>query len=261
MMVSYIDKLIFLNQYLVKNMPNYENDALSFSNDIVDQERLFRSLMNVSVLECYSNEFIDKHNEVLQYQLFNKGVVSIEDMEQYDSNIYLWKGDITRLSVDAIVNAANNQMLGCFIPCHGCIDNAIHSSAGVLLRLECKDIMSKQGYLEPTGSAKLTKAYNLPCKHVIHTVGPIIYDEVHIKDITDLENCYKSVLNTALSNHLQSIAICCISTGEYRYPNKDAAKIAINTVKEFLSVNQCNIKVIFNVFKEEDYEIYKRLLG
>ena len=172
----------------------------------------------------------------------------------------MWQGDITTLAVDAIVNAANSQMLGCFVPCHGCIDNAIHSASGIQLRLECARIMAKQGFEEPTGRAKITEAYNLPCRYVLHTVGPIIYGKVTVESRRLLAECYRSCLELAAAYELKSIAFCCISTGEFHFPNELAARIAIETVKEYRQTHHNPMEVVFNVFKDSDYEIYERLL-
>ena len=174
--------------------------------------------------------------------------------------LYLWQGDITTLAVDAIANAANSAMLGCFVPCHGCIDNAIHSAAGVQLRLECARIMAQQQAEEPTGRAKITRAYNLPCRYVLHTVGPIIDGRVTKQDRKLLASCYRSCLELAAAHGLKSIAFCCISTGEFHFPNELAAEIAIRTVKTYQQQNPNRMEVIFNVFKDCDYEIYKKLL-
>ena len=168
--------------------------------------------------------------------------------------------DITTLAADAIVNAANSQMLGCFVPCHGCIDNAIHTYAGVQLRMECAHLMAEQKGEEPTGRAKITKAYNLPCRYVLHTVGPIIYGPITQTDRGLLASCYRSCLSLAANNGLNSVAFCCISTGEFHFPNEVAAEIAIQTVREWQLQNPDKIEVIFNVFKDSDYAIYKRLL-
>jgi O-acetyl-ADP-ribose deacetylase (regulator of RNase III) len=186
--------------------------------------------------------------------------------EQYGSNniladkISIWQGDITRLQADAIVNAANSQMLGCFAPCHSCIDNAIHSAAGIQLRDECYRIMKAQGHEEPTGSAKITNGYNLPAKYVIHTVGPIVYGKLTKKEEKQLESCYKSCLHLAEKKGLGSIAFCCISTGEFHFPNDRAAEIAVKTVEEMLPNCKHIKKIVFNVFKDADYQIYKKLL-
>lgn len=182
------------------------------------------------------------------------------DLSPIQPGIYLWQGDIMRLSVDAIVNAANSELLGCFIPCHRCIDNAIHTFAGVRLREECARIMKRQNMPEPAGRAKITRVYNLPCRYVLHTVGSIIDETVTQKDCDLLAACYHSCLELATAHHLKSIAFCCISTGEFRFPNERAAGIAIQTVQGYLEKNDKGLKVIFNVFKNSDYEIYERLL-
>ena len=158
-------------------------------------------------------------------------------------------------------HAANSGMLGCFVPCHGCIDNAIHSAAGVELRLECSHIMENQKTKEPIGKAKITKAYNLPCRYVLHTVGPIICGPVTKQDCDQLSNCYRSCLELAATYQLKSIAFCCISTGEFHFPNQKAAEIAIQTVQDYQKKKQDGLEVIFNVFKDNDYKIYKQLLG
>ncbi|MDE6107233.1 MAG: protein-ADP-ribose hydrolase, partial [Oscillospiraceae bacterium] len=173
----------------------------------------------------------------------------------------VWQGDITRLKVDAIVNAANSALLGCFLPCHGCIDNAIHSAAGLQLREECHRLMEQQGHEEPTGQAKLTGGYNLPAKYVLHTVGPIVGDRVTEKDRAELAACYRSCLELAAEHGLESVAFCCISTGVFHFPNREAAEIAVQTVTDFLKTQTSVKKVIFNVFKDLDAEIYHDLLG
>ncbi len=174
---------------------------------------------------------------------------------------YLWQGDITTLPCDAIVNAANSEMLGCFGPCHGCIDNAIHTFAWVQLRLKCAEIRKKQGHREETGKAKITPGYNLPCKYILHTVGPIVRGSLTKRDCGLLASCYRSCLELAEQSGVKSIAFCCISTGEFRFPNDKAAEIAVKTVKDFKSRSHSKIKVVFNVFKELDYGIYRELLG
>ena len=217
--------------------------------------------MNIRPPKTVSKEFLEVQDAYLQEECTQKGIISLSDIPLAQPGIYLWKGDITRLSVDAIVNAANSAMLGCFVPCHGCIDNAIHSAAGVGLRLECSRIMEKQKTEEPTGKAKITKAYNLPCRYVLHTVGPIIYGAVTVKDQNLLSDCYRSCLELAAAYQLKSIAFCCISTGEFHFPNEKAAEIAIQTVQDYQKKNQNSLEVVFNVFKDSDYKIYKQLLG
>ena len=226
-----------------------------------EKHRYFRALVNVRMPKAASKEFLQVQDEYLQKQLRLKGITDIADLAPIAPDIYLWQGDITTLKCDGIVNAANSQLLGCFCPNHGCIDNAIHTFAGVQLRRECAEIMKAQGKDEPTGQAKITNAYNLPCKYVLHTVGPIVYGELTEKHEKLLADCYRSCLTLADKSGLQSIAFCCISTGEFRFPNERAAEIAIRTVKEYKRQTGSKIKVIFNVFKEYDYAIYAKLLG
>ncbi len=227
-----------------------------------EKRRILRALMNVRPPAAISAEFLAVQDEYLKVQLQEKGVTYIEDLAPERPGVYLWQGDITTLAADAIVNAANSGLLGCFAPCHACIDNAIHTFAGVQLRLECARLMEAQGFAEPTGSAKITKAYNLPARHVLHTVGPIVRGAVTAEDRSLLESSYRSCLALAAEYALESVAFCCISTGEFHFPNEEAAQIAVRTVKEFMSEHAGNAptKVIFNVFKDIDHEIYSRLL-
>ena len=224
------------------------------------QKRLLRALFNVREPKAASQEFLRIQDEYLQEELRGKGITDIADLSPVAPDVYLWKGDITTLKCDGIVNAANSQMLGCFCPNHGCIDNAIHTFAGVQLRRECAEIMRAQGREEGTGQAKITKAYNLPCKYVLHTVGPIVYGKLTERHENQLADCYRSCLALADKNGLRSVAFCCISTGEFHFPNERAASIAVRTVEEYKRQTGSAIKVIFNVFKEYDYEIYARLL-
>ena len=225
-----------------------------------EQKKLLRSLFNIRMPEPVSKEFLQVQDEYLQEETIRKGITLLEDLSPEKDNLYLWQGDITTLKCDAIVNAANSQLLGCFCPNHGCIDNAIHTFAGVQLRLACADIMLEQIVDEELGKAKITPAYNLPCDYVFHTVGPIVKGYVTKEDEKLLASCYRSCLELAEQNGLDSIAFCCISTGEFHFPNDRAAEIAIQTVTEFMAQKQNEIKVIFNVFKDLDYEIYKKLL-
>ena len=253
------ERISYLIRYLINE--NSELESIDIPAEDAERKRLLRSLMNIRPPKTVSKEFLTVQDAYLQDELKGKGIVSLSELSPEQPGIYLWQGDITRLSADAIVNAANSAMLGCFVPCHGCIDNAIHSAAGVQLRLECSRIMEKQQTKEPSGRAKITKAYNLPCRYVLHTVGPIIYGEVMQRDCALLSDCYRSCLELAAAYRLKSIAFCCISTGEFHFPNKRAAEIAIQTVKDYKKQNQNCPKVIFNVFKDYDYEIYKQLLG
>lgn len=247
--------------YLIEYLKNEEDSLkeITVPEDEKAQKKLLRSLMNIRSPKAISEEFIAIQDDYLRQEQVSKGVVSLKDLSPVQPGLYLWQGDITTLAVDAIVNAANSALLGCFVPCHGCVDNAIHSAAGVQLRLECSHIM-EQHKVEETGKAKITKAYNLPCRHVIHTVGPIIRDVVTKKDCDLLADCYRSSLELATTYGLKSIAFCCISTGEFHFPNDKAAQIAIEVVKAYQKTNPSGPEVIFNVFKTSDYEIYSQLL-
>ena len=253
------ERLDFLISYLINENADYKN--IIVPENPAEKRRLLRSLMNVRMPAPVSEDFLKAQDAYLQLESAKKGVTKPRDLTPAEPGIALWQGDITTLAADAIVNAANSQMLGCFVPCHGCIDNAIHSAAGVQLRLECARVMSEQGTEEPTGRAKITKAYNLPCRYVLHTVGPIIYREVTRKDCELLASCYRSCLELAGAYGLKSVAFCCISTGEFHFPNELAAKIAVQTIRAYLLENKNGMEVIFNVFKDTDYTIYKKLLG
>lgn len=249
----------FLIRCLLNERPEYQD--IPVPSGLLEKQRLLRSLMNVRPPVPVSEDFLRVQNTYLGERLAERGVTSLKDLSPVRPGLYLWQGDITTLAVDAIVNAANSQMLGCFFPCHGCIDNAIHTYAGVQLRLECAHIMAGQQEEEPTGKAKITKAYNLPCRYVLHTVGPIIQGAVTKTDQELLASCYRTCLELAAETGLGSIAFCCISTGEFHFPNELAAEIAIQAVGEWQRQNPDKIEVIFNVFKDCDYAIYKRLLG
>ena len=251
-----MNRLDYLIDYLVKEDSRYSE--LKIPESIEEKRDLFRALRNIREPKPVSEEFLRLQDEELQAQLQEKGIVELPK----EPSIQVWQGDITRLKVDAIVNAANSQMLGCFYPLHKCIDNAIHSAAGVQLREECHRIMLQQGHEEPTGQAKITKAYNLPCKHVIHTVGPIIPSGIPTpKQKEQLASCYRSIMQLAVENRLESVAFCCISTGEFHFPNGLAAEIAVKTVKDFLDEHPgCSVKqVVFNVFKDVDRQIYESI--
>lgn len=251
-------RLDFLIRCLLNENEEYENREIPAGQP--DKRRLLRSLMNVRPPVPASEEFLKVQDTYLQERLAERGVTEPENLTPVQPGIYLWQGDITTLAADAIVNAANSRMLGCFVPCHGCIDNAIHTYAGIQLRMECARIMAGQRKEEATGKAKITKAYNLPCRYVLHTVGPIIYGTVTKTDCELLAGCYRSCLKLAAAYGLKSVAFCCISTGEFHFPNELAAEIAIQTVRTWQHKNSNRIEVIFNVFKDSDYEIYKRLL-
>lgn len=262
-MMERIQEIRYLNEILLAEMPKYKEQAQSFPYEETAQRRLLRSLMNVRPPMPLNPEFVAVQNKLLSSEREKKGVVDGDALPVTAANarIAVWQGDITRLRVDAIVDADNSALLGCFCPCHGCIDNAIHSAAGLQLRDECSGIMQAQGCPEPNGRAKITKGYNLPARYVLHTVGPVVQGCVTRQDRTDLANCYRSCLELAAGRGLSSVAFCCISTGEFHFPNKEAAKIAVKTVAEFLRHNTTIQKVIFNVFKDIDAQIYRNLLG
>lgn len=247
-------------KYLIEYLLSERNERAAIPNDTEEQKRLFRALVNVRMPKSASREFLKIQGEYLREELRLKGITDIAELNPIMPDIYLWKGDITTLKCDAIVNAANSRMLGCFYPNHNCIDNAIHTFAGVELRKSCCDIMSLQGREELVGRAKITPGYNLPCRYIIHTVGPMVCGDLDGTHEKQLSNCYRSCLALADKNFLESIAFCCISTGEFRFPNERAAKIAVQTVGEYKKETKSEIKVIFNVFKEYDHEIYKKLL-
>jgi O-acetyl-ADP-ribose deacetylase (regulator of RNase III) len=247
-----------LIKYLIDEQPSFRDFEIPSEEE--DQKILLRSLMNVRSPKAISEDFLKVQDEYLTETVRLKGTVSITDMEEPQPDIYLWKGDITRLAVGAIVNAANSGMTGCYQPCHNCIDNCIHTFAGIQLRNKCAELMEKQGHEEPTGKAKITPAYNLPCDYVIHTVGPIVSGALTKKHEQLLKSSYQSCLEIADEFEIKSIAFCCLSTGVFMFPNERAAEIAVNTVKDYKEKTGSKLKIVFNVFKELDYEIYSSLL-
>lgn len=251
------ERRMYLIRALLEENPRYPEIPPSDKQ----QKMLLRSLMNVRPPRQISEGFLAVQDEYLREELRQRGITDLADLTPIGEGIYLWQGDITTLRCDAIVNAANSQLLGCFCPCHGCIDNCIHTYAGVQLRLECARLMKRQGREEETGRAKITRAYNLPCKYILHTVGPIIQGRLTKRDEELLASCYRSCLELAVRNGVDSIAFCCISTGVFHFPNDRAAEIAVRTVREFIQEKKSGIKVIFNVFKDLDYKIYRNLLG
>ena len=253
------ERRLFLIQELLKEQAQYSK--MEIPSNEQEQKVLLRSLFNIRMPLPVNDEFLDVQNAYLQEEIRRKGITKLTELQPIRKGIYLWQGDITRLECDAIVNAANSQMLGCFCPNHGCIDNAIHTFSGIQLRLACSDLMKQQGHEEETGTTKITLAYNLPCQYVIHTVGPIVRGRLTKEDKKMLVSCYRSCLELAEQKGLKSIAFCCISTGEFHFPNDKAAEIAIQTVKNFKAQARSEIEVIFNVFKDIDYKIYWELLG
>ena len=253
------ERRLFLIQSLLKEKTEYRN--ISIPDSANAQRQLLRALMNIRMPAPINRDFLDVQDEYLQAEIAAKGITDVDELSPVKPGLYIWQGDITTLRCDVIVNAANSGMTGCYAPNHGCIDNAIHTYAGIELRLACAEIMAKQGHAEPTGQAKITPAFNLSCRYILHTVGPIINGRVTEHDKELLACCYRSCLELAAENRLESIAFCCISTGEFHFTNELAAETALATVNEFL-LNQTSVKkVIFNVFKDTDRVIYEKLLG
>jgi len=252
------EKRLFLIQALLGERPSCHRQPVPTESE--RQKILLRGLMNARRPEPAGAEFLQIQDEYLRAEIAEKGITDVADLTPVQPGIYLWQGDITTLKCDAIVNAANSGLTGCYIPNHRCIDNAIHTYAGVELRLACEELMEAQGYPEPTGRAKITPAFNLPCSYVLHTVGPIIQGPVTQKDRALLAACYRACLELAAKKGLESVAFCCISTGEFHFPNDLAADIAVSTVQEFLSRQTSVKKVIFNVFKDLDKHIYEQRL-
>lgn len=261
------EKLDYLLEELLKESKQMQHIGIKRT----EKRNILRSLMNIRMPGPVSDEFSSIQDEFLMQEAKEKGIVSRTEIPtvreafgasgKHGDKISIWQGDITRLGVDAIVNAANSQMLGCFVPCHSCIDNAIHSAAGIQLREACYQMMEQQGYGEPTGKAKITKGYNLPAKYVLHTVGPIINGELTKADCLFLKSCYDYCLELGEEYGLKDIAFCCISTGEFHFPNRKAAEIAVEAVLHFLGHSNSPERIIFNVFKDKDYEIYKSILS
>lgn len=246
--------------YLIKCLLSERGEEdISIPADEGERFRLYRSLVNIRPAARASAEYLRAEDELLQELTARKGVTDIADLQPVEKNICLWRGDITTLKCGAVVNAANSGMTGCWQPCHSCIDNCIHTFAGVRLRLKCAEIMRAQGHEEPTGTAKITPAYDLPCEHVIHTVGPIVRGRLTDEHCRLLKSCYKSCLELAVQSGVKSLAFCCISTGVFGFPQDKAAEIAVQTVRDFLKTH--DIEVIFNVFTAKDCEIYGKLLG
>ena len=251
-----------MNEMLLTEMPEYRAQAAEVGVS-EEQRRLLRALMNVRPPRPLSGDFLALQDQLLSAEREARGVVDVTTLPSAasDARIALWQGDITRLNADAIVNAANSALLGCFIPCHRCIDNAIHSAAGLQLRAACAALMEEQGHPEETGTAQITEGYNLSSRHVIHTVGPIVSGALTDRHRAQLASCYRSCLSLAAEHGLRSIAFCCISTGEFHFPNAAAAEIAVREVRDFLTRDTSIERVVFNVFKDEDRHIYERLLS
>lgn len=248
--------------YLIRELLNEDEryEGIMIPAEEEEQKQLLRGLMNIRAPRHISREFLRIQDAYLIQETEAKGIVDVDELIPVRDGIYLWQGDITTLRCDGIVNAAHSGMTGCYVPNHRCIDNCIHSFSGIQLRIACAQMMQKQGYDEPVGQAKITPAYNLPCKYILHTVGPIITGKLTAKDCNMLASCYRSCLRLAAEKGLESVAFCCISTGEFHFPNDRAAEIAVEAVDEFMKKDSSVKKVIFNVFKELDKEIYGKLL-
>jgi O-acetyl-ADP-ribose deacetylase (regulator of RNase III) len=253
------EKRLYLIKYLLAEQPGYKN--MEIPKDTEEQKRLLRSLFNVRMPGDISPEFLKVQDEYLKEAIREKGITDAADLDPSEPGIYLWQGDITTLRCDAIVNAANSGLTGCYRPCHNCIDNCIHTYAGVQLRNACARIMDEQGFEEMPGQAKITPAFNLPCKYVIHTVGPIVQGAPTAAEDRLLESCYSSCLKLAEENGVKSLAFCCISTGVFGFPKDRAAKIAVRTVREYKEHANSAMEVIFNVFTDSDSQIYRELFG
>ncbi len=255
------EQRLYLIKFLLNENPRYSKIEIPTDED--EQRDLLRSLFNVRPPEPISDEFLEIQDDYLKSEIEARGIVDSDTLSatKYNNQIYLWQGDITTLKVDAIVNAANSALLGCFQPLHNCIDNIIHTLSGVRLRLACNELMNEQRHKEETGKAKITPAYNLPSKYVLHTVGPIISGKLTDRDRMLLADCYKSCLELAVKNDIKSMAFCCISTGVFCFPQQEAEEIAVKTVSLFLQNNHSDMKVIFNVFTDKDLAIYQNILN
>lgn len=251
------EKRLYLIQALLSEQTEYKQ--ITIPRDSESQKQLLRSLLNVRPAAEISPQFLEVQDSYLAEALSEKGVTDAAALTPLSGKLCLWQGDITTLRIDAIVNAANSGMTGCYVPCHACIDNCIHTFAGVRLRNECDAMMQRQGHEEPTGQAKITSGYNLPCRYILHTVGPVVQGRLTERHCEQLASCYRSCLRLAEQSGVKSIAFCCISTGVFGFPQQKAAEIAVQTVRQYLPDSAIE-QVVFNVFKDEDYQIYQRLL-
>lgn len=257
-MMDQKDRRALLIEMLLNERPGYTGVEMPKSEE--ERALLLRGLLNIRPAGSMPPDIQRIQDEYLQEEIRRRGITDAESLAEVRPGICLWRGDITTLRCDAIVNAANSGMTGCYVPNHRCIDNAIHTFAGTELRLACERVMRQQGRPEPTGQAKITPAFNLPCRYVLHTVGPIVGPSLTDRDRGLLASCYRSCLDIASENGLESVAFCCISTGEFHFPNEAAAEIAISTVTEFMKKQTSIRRVIFDVFSDRDLEIYRRLL-
>ena len=256
--MTHREKRIYLIKTLLAERPLYK--SIVIPKDDQGQKDMLRSLMNVRLPAPLTDEYIKTESEYLQKETKDKGITRASDMMPIKEGLYLWQGDITALECDAVVNAASSSLLGCFHPLHECEDNRSHSAAGLPLRNYCNEIMKKQGFDEPAGHAKITPAFNLPCKYILHTVGPMVNVKINKVYEEQLASCYKSCLELAVQYGCKTIAFCSISAGAFEFPQRRAAEIAVQTVKNFLSDTHSDIEVIFNVVNDDDHDIYLQLL-
>ena len=259
------ERLDYLIEAFIEDSKEYGD--LRIPNDPEEKRKILRSLMNIRMPSSMSEEVLSVQDDYLTERNREKGIVTLNDIPEIKDGLSIWQGDITRLAVDAIVNAANSQMLGCFVPMHSCIDNCIHSFAGIQLRNECnekmkvKRIQYGEDYEQPTAAPMLTEAYNLPAKKIVHVVGPIVSGRLTEDLENDLADCYANTLDLCKDSGLRSVAFCCISTGVFHFPNRKAAQIAVKTVREWMKRHPDSMdRVIFNVFKDEDRRYYEQEL-
>ena len=259
--MTHTEQRIWLIQYLL----NERRDAagVEIPEDEHGQKDLLRGLMNIRMPDPISDEFLKIQDEYLTAENLSEGLVRIEDLTpiQADKRIYIWQGDMSRLAIDAVTLPANSGFTGCYQWLHSCLDNILGSKAGVELRLFTNKLITEQGYPEPTGQAKITPGFNLPSKFIIHTVGPIVQGRLTKENERMLASCYRSILELADQKDIRTLALCCISTGVFMFPNQRAAEIAVETVRKYLAGSGSQIKVIFNVFKDIDLMFYKYYLG
>ena len=252
------EKRRYLIDALLSEQQRYR--GMEIPSGETEQRQLLRGLMNVRLPGAIGEDILRVQDEYLREAALEKGITDVDELTPVEPGICLWQGDITTLRCDAIVNAANSGMTGCYQPCHSCIDNCIHTYAGMQLRNACAEIIAAQGHEEPTGQAKITPGFNLPCKYVIHTVGPIVDGRLTQRHEAQLASCYRSCLQLAAENDCESIAFCCISTGVFGFPKEEAAEIAIRTVREWKAETGSAMRVVFNVFSDRSLELYKRKL-
>ena len=253
------EKRRYLIDALLSEQTKYR--GMEIPSGETEQKQLLRGLMNVRLPGAVSENILRVQDEYLREAALEKGITDVDELTPVEPGICLWQGDITTLRCDAIVNAANAGMTGCYQPCHSCIDNCIHTYAGMQLRNACAEIMAAQGHEEPTGQAKITPGFNLPCQYVIHTVGPIVDGRLTQRHEAQLASCYRSCLQLAAENGCESIAFCCISTGVFGFPKEEAAEIAIRTVREWKAETGSAMRVVFNVFSDRSLELYRRKLN